>query len=88
MPREPAYAAERSQDGEAKAASERAKDRMSEASVRRRGVGNPEPTPQEVDSPKNRKVYGIRTGGRMRSMRTTAARSERPATGRGQPRRT
>ena len=34
--------------GEAKAASERAKDRMSEASVRRRGMGSPEPTPQEV----------------------------------------
>jgi len=43
MPQEPAYAAERSQDGEAKAASERAKDRMSEASVRREGVGSPKP---------------------------------------------
>ena len=42
MPREPAYAAERRQDAEAKAACERAKDRMSAASVRRRGVGSPE----------------------------------------------
>jgi hypothetical protein len=50
MPREPAYVAERSQDGGAKAASERAKDRMSEASVRRRGVGNPERSPQELRS--------------------------------------
>jgi hypothetical protein len=48
VPQEPAYAAERRQDAGAKAASERAKDRMSEASVRRRGMGSPEPTPQEV----------------------------------------
>jgi hypothetical protein len=34
VPQEPAYAAERSQDGEAKAASERAKNRMFVASVR------------------------------------------------------
>jgi hypothetical protein len=45
MPREPAYAAERRQDAEAKAASERAKGRMPVASVRRRGMGSPEPTP-------------------------------------------
>ncbi len=48
MPQEPAYAAERRQDAEAKAASERAQDRMSEASVRRRGMGGPELLPQEV----------------------------------------
>jgi hypothetical protein len=41
MPREPAYAAERRQDAGAKAASERAKDRMSEASVRLSGHGQP-----------------------------------------------
>ena len=41
MPREPAYAAERSQDGEAKAASERAKNRMFVASVRLSGHGQP-----------------------------------------------
>jgi hypothetical protein len=49
MPQEPAYAAERSQDGGAKAASERAKNRMFVASVRRRGVGNPSLPPQAVD---------------------------------------
>ncbi len=43
MPREPAYAAERRQDAEAKAASEQAKDRMSVASVRREGAGSPKP---------------------------------------------
>ena len=48
MPQEPAYVAERSQDGEAKAASERAKDRMFGASVRRRGMGSPELSPHEV----------------------------------------
>ncbi|MEY3205698.1 MAG: hypothetical protein RLZZ21_2029 [Planctomycetota bacterium] len=42
MPQEPAYAAERSQDGGAKAASERAEGRMPVASVRRRGMGNPD----------------------------------------------
>jgi hypothetical protein len=41
MPREPAYAAERSQDGGARAASERAEDRMSGASVRLSGHGQP-----------------------------------------------
>jgi len=35
MPREPAYAAKRSHDGEAPAAS---------SNVRRQGMGNPEPT--------------------------------------------
>jgi hypothetical protein len=48
MPREPAYAAECRQDAEAKAASERAQNRVFVASVRRRGVGSPEPAPQEV----------------------------------------
>ena len=43
MPREPAYAAKRSQDGEALAASERAEATMAEASDRRRGTGSPEP---------------------------------------------
>ncbi|MEY3205239.1 MAG: hypothetical protein RLZZ21_1570 [Planctomycetota bacterium] len=43
MPREPAYAATRRQDAEAQAASERAKNRMFAASVRRWGVGNPKP---------------------------------------------
>ncbi|MEY3204304.1 MAG: hypothetical protein RLZZ21_635 [Planctomycetota bacterium] len=42
MPREPAYVAERRLDAEAKAASERAKNRMFAASVRRRGVGSPD----------------------------------------------
>jgi len=41
MPREPAYAAERSQEGGAKAASERAKNRMLVASVRLSGHGQP-----------------------------------------------
>jgi hypothetical protein len=50
MPQEPAYAAERRQDAEAKAASERAKNRMFEASVRRRGMGSPELSPHEVES--------------------------------------
>ena len=44
MPREPAYAAKRSQDGEASAASERAEGRMPDGSARRRGTGSPEPT--------------------------------------------
>jgi hypothetical protein len=43
MPQEPAFAAERRQDGEANPASERAEDRMSVASVRRRGMGSPDP---------------------------------------------
>jgi hypothetical protein len=43
MPQEPAYAAERRQDAEAKAAYERAENRMFIASVRRRGVGGPKP---------------------------------------------
>jgi hypothetical protein len=42
MLQEPAYAAERRQDAEAKAASERAKNRMFGASVRRRDMGNPD----------------------------------------------
>ena len=42
MPREPAYAAERRQDAEAKAASERAKNRMFVASVRLSGHGQPQ----------------------------------------------
>jgi hypothetical protein len=42
MPRSPAYAAERRQDAESEGGIERAEDRMSEASVRRRGVGSPE----------------------------------------------
>jgi hypothetical protein len=41
VPREPAYAAKRSQDGEAPAASERANGRMLFANVRRRGTGSP-----------------------------------------------
>ena len=44
MPREPAYDAKRSHDGEAPAASERAAGRMPDASGRRRGTGGPEPT--------------------------------------------
>ena len=77
MPQEPAYAAERSQDGGAKAASERAKNRMFVASVRRRGMGSPELPPQEVDLLGNRRVCGDKAVGRMRSMRTTARRSVR-----------
>jgi hypothetical protein len=42
MPQEPAYANERSMDCEATFASERAKGRMPEANVRRRGMGSPE----------------------------------------------
>ena len=71
MPQEPAYAAERSQDGGAKAASERAENRMFEASVRRRGMGSPELMPQQVDPRRNRRACGVHTVGRMRSMRTT-----------------
>jgi hypothetical protein len=48
MPQEPAYAAERRQDAGAKAAYERAKNRMFGASVRRRGMGSPELSPQAV----------------------------------------
>ena len=44
MPREPAYAAERSHEGEAKAASERTKNRMFGASVRLSGRGQPRRT--------------------------------------------
>jgi hypothetical protein len=43
VPREPAYAAKRSHDGEAPAASERATGRMPDVSARRRGTGSPEP---------------------------------------------
>jgi hypothetical protein len=43
VPREPAYAAERSHEGEATAASERATGRMPDVSARRRGTGSPEP---------------------------------------------
>ncbi len=71
MPREPAYAAERSQDGGAKAAFERAENRMFAASVLRRGVGNSELSPHEVDPRKNRRACGIRTVGRTQSVRTT-----------------
>jgi hypothetical protein len=42
VPREPAYAAKRSHDGEAPAASERANGRMPFANVRQRGTGSPE----------------------------------------------
>jgi hypothetical protein len=72
MPREPAYAAERRQDAGAKAASERAENRMFVASVRRRGVGSPELPPQDVDPRRNRRVCGIQTGGHTRSVRTPA----------------
>jgi len=63
MPQEPAHAAERSQDGEAKAASERAKNRMFVASVRRRGVGSPELSPQKVALLRNRRAHdaGLRS---------------------------
>ncbi|MEY3204137.1 MAG: hypothetical protein RLZZ21_468 [Planctomycetota bacterium] len=71
MPWEPAYATKRSQDGEAQVASERAKNRMFVASVRRRGVGSPE-------LPRRRSTWrgivgacGILTVGHMRSMWTT-----------------
>ena len=63
MPREPAYAAERSQDGGAKAASERAKNRMFVASVRRRGVGSPELESQGVDPPWYSQVCGVHAVG-------------------------
>ena len=43
MPRKPAYADKRSQDGEAPSASERAEATEAEANVRRWGTGNPEP---------------------------------------------
>jgi hypothetical protein len=43
MPRPPAYAAERRQDAESEGGIEQAKNRMFVASVRRRGVGSPEP---------------------------------------------
>ncbi|MEY3206012.1 MAG: hypothetical protein RLZZ21_2343 [Planctomycetota bacterium] len=48
MPREPAYGGKRRQDAESAASIERAKNRMFEASVRRRGVGSPELAPQGV----------------------------------------
>ena len=43
MPIEPALLAERSKDCEAKASTERAEGRMPVASVRRDGMGSPEP---------------------------------------------
>jgi hypothetical protein len=43
MPREPACAAERRQDAESEGGIERAKNRMFVASVRRRGMGSPDP---------------------------------------------
>jgi hypothetical protein len=43
MPREPAYANKRSKDCVAQFASERAEGTMPSASVRRRGMGSPEP---------------------------------------------
>jgi hypothetical protein len=43
MPRPPAYAAERRQDAESEGGIEQAKNRMFVASVRRQGVGSPEP---------------------------------------------
>jgi hypothetical protein len=71
MPQEPAYAAERSQDGEAKAASSERRAWMPVASVRRRGVGSPELTSQEADPPRNRLACGVQTVSRTRSVRTT-----------------
>jgi hypothetical protein len=64
MPREPAYAAERRQDAEAKAASERAKDRTSEASVRLSGHGQPR-TPATGGRPTDAKPKpcGVHTAG-------------------------
>jgi len=44
MLREPAYAVERSHDGEAKTASEWAAGTMPAANVRRRSSGSPSPT--------------------------------------------
>ena len=67
VPQEPAYAAERRQDAEAKAASERAKNRMFVASVRRRGMGSPEPTPVDVNR---------RSGARARRRRILTIRAQ------------
>ncbi len=50
VPREPAYAAKRSHDGEAPAAYEFASGRMPDANVRRRGTGSPEPASQTARS--------------------------------------
>jgi hypothetical protein len=51
VPREPAYDAERSHEGEATAASERAPGRMPDASGRRRGTGSPEPRGRTAAGP-------------------------------------
>jgi hypothetical protein len=73
VPREPAYAAKRSQDGEAPAASERAEATMAEASARRRGTGSPEPRGGPAAGPHRSRDGGFLGG-------------ERPATGHRQPR--
>jgi len=78
MPRKPAYAAKRSQDGEAPAASERADAWRASVNVRRRGMGNPEPTraqrPAVTDSRK-RSWIGCTDSGdfRIPSMARTQA---------------
>jgi len=75
MPQKPAYAAERRQDAEAMAASERAKDRMSVASVRRRGVGSPERLGHnEVANQQpvaEQRAYGVEVRERVRSKKRT-----------------
>jgi len=48
MPRKPAYAAKRGQDGETPAASERADATRASANGRRRGVGDPSPTKRQA----------------------------------------
>jgi hypothetical protein len=50
MPQEPAFAAERSQDGEAKAASSERRTGCPERASGSRGMGSPEPTPQDAAS--------------------------------------
>jgi hypothetical protein len=54
VPREPAYADERSQDGGAKSASERVEAWRADTSVRRRGMGGPSPAHRLTGSPAHR----------------------------------
>ena len=61
MPREPAYAAKRSRDGEVPAASERVAGRMPVANARRRGMGSPEPRGEPAAGPHRSRDGGFLT---------------------------
>jgi len=70
VPREPAYAAKRSQDGGVPAASEREDATMASSNVRRRGMGSPEPT----ESAGGYFFGGAYAGGSVSPRFSTAAR--------------